>query len=69
MEHKGYKILTHPRFATRVIQAIGKGALPKILMGSFSDERRAMQAIDTYVSVKSKKGASNAKTDRTTGSK
>ena len=66
MEHNGFKIFNHPRFATRVIQMIGKGALPKVLRGSFSDERRAKQAIDAYVSTR---GASNAKTNRTTGSK
>jgi len=66
MEHNGFKILSHPKFATKVIQMIGKGALPKLLQGSFSDDRRATQAIDAY---KSKKGASNAKTNSTTGSK
>ena len=66
MEHNGFRILTHPRFATKIIQMIGKGSLPKMLYGSFSDERRATQAIDAY---KSKKGSLNAKTNSTTGSK
>ncbi len=69
MQHKGYDITSHSKFSTKVIRGIGKGALPKVLQGSFSDDRRAMQAIDAYVALKSKKGASDAKTDNTTGSK
>ncbi len=69
MEHSGFNILAHAKYATKIIKFIGKGALPKVLHGSFTDDRRAKHAIDTYLVSKSKKGASNAKTNSTTGSK
>ena len=69
MDYNGFKILNHHRFSTKTIKSIGKGALPNKLKGSFSDERRAVQAIDAYIAGKNVKGDSDAKRDSTTRSK
>ena len=65
-EYNGFNIVKHGRFSTLVIKSVGKGALPKMLMGSFSDERRAKIAIDTYLSGKTKKGTSDDKANSST---
>ncbi|QDP53385.1 MAG: hypothetical protein Unbinned6805contig1000_47 [Prokaryotic dsDNA virus sp.] len=70
MDKSRFKIVKHPKFATRIIKSVGKGALPNKLQGSFSDERRAQQAIDSYLLEKEgKKGASNGETGSKTRSK
>ena len=52
MEHKGYNITLHDEYATYEIHGIGKGALPKMLQGSFMSVKLAQQFIDMYVTSK-----------------
>lgn len=52
MEYKGYKIEIMREYAIYDIRAIGKGALPKCLQGSFTTYKNAMELIDRYIESK-----------------
>ena len=56
-EYKGYSIEGDGTFGMKVIKSIGKGALPKLLKGSFSNHRVAENAIDSYLNGKGDKNA------------
>lgn len=60
-EYKGYEIANDMTFGHKVIKSVGKGALPKLLQGSFTNTRQAEIAIDSYLGKKgTKDGESNA---------
>ena len=60
-KYNGYEIANDQTFGHKVIKAIGKGALPKLLKGSFTNTREAEIAIDRYLGTKgTKNGESNA---------
>lgn len=60
-EYKGYAIVGDGTFGNKLIKAIGKGALPKVLKGSFTNHQHAARAIDLYLGNKGDKdGKENA---------
>lgn len=52
IEHKGYRIGGDGTYGMKLIQAIGKGALPKKLRGRFTNFTSAKKSIDLYVGTK-----------------
>lgn len=50
--YKGYKIERNRQFGTFEVRAIGKGALPKILNGSFTKDSIVKNLIDSYLKNK-----------------
>lgn len=53
--YKGYKIESDKTFGHKVIKSIGKGALPKVLGGSYTNTRQAELAVDRYLASKGSK--------------
>lgn len=51
MEYKGYNIKGDGVYGQKVIHSIGSGALPKSLRGSFTNERQAERAINSYINL------------------
>lgn len=52
MEYKNYNIQLHKPTANYTIHSIGKGALPKALVGLFTTPAIAKAHIDRYVNGK-----------------
>lgn len=62
-EHKGFKIVPDGTFGNKVITREGKGAMPKVLGGSFTNHKQASNAIDAYLDSKgTKNGEGNDNT-------
>ena len=59
-EYSGYKIVGDGTYGNKLIKAIGKGALPLGLRGSFTSFSFARKAIDVHG-----KGVDNGKAERT----
>lgn len=47
-EYKGFLIESDGTFSMRKIKPIGKGSVPMVLRGSYTNTAFAMQAIDAY---------------------
>lgn len=56
MEHRGYR-LTVGEFNMVEITNMGKGMVPVVLRGGFTNYNFAKQAVDTYLDVKGDKDA------------
>jgi hypothetical protein len=54
-EYKGYKIESDGTFGMKRIRSIGKGSLPQMLKGHFSNTGMARRSIDVYLAQKGNK--------------
>jgi hypothetical protein len=54
MEYKGFDIIGDGTFGMKVIKAVGKGSVPMLLRGSYSNDRFAQHAVDVHLSNKEK---------------
>lgn len=60
IEYNGFKIVSDKKFGLKEIKQIGKGALPRLLVGKFTTPLAAKRVIDSY--ILSKEGNERAKT-------
>lgn len=50
--HRGYKIYRDRAFGTYSVTKVGKGPLPKTLMGSFQSPKMIVRLIDEFINNK-----------------
>lgn len=62
LEYKGFKIVSDAKYGMKEIKQIGKGALPKALMGRFTTPILAKRVIDYY--ILSKEGDNSGKASK-----
>ncbi len=59
MDYKGYQIVNDGTYGLKRIKMVGRGALPVVLRGRYTNQKAAEHAIDAYEATKAK-GKRNA---------